>query len=660
MKTLPSVVSSVLSFSSGAFFLLLPSCGSEIDTAPKERPEEIPLHYAVEGEFSTIRDGIDVTFSVASQAGFPVAHAKVTLHSGVYQASAITDLTGFAAIPFDRASPRGYEYAVIEADGFAPSVVPIQREAGKDAFDAVVTLLPIPFTQTFAGSSGVTADYVDVRVVIPPNAVVDQDGNLIAGDVQIHIVPVDPSDPLDLAAAPPLLALPRNSRSLVDLESFFMADITLTVDGRPANLAAGKKATLTFVLPEAMQNRVTVGETIPAWYFDVEQGIWIEEGSGTVRQLNNAQQPSGNYPTRKGWVAEVPHFTFWNADKPIDEKQCVRVKVIDDTFREPVSGALITVSGVDYAARINSQLTGSSGESCVEVKRGGTINVQVTHPNFSSQAPAPFIVTVPDTAAECSENDDICIPLEIVMSGATCVGGVLAVQAGDDFSDLPEDERPVVTARFDANDGKRIIRAQHVDADGLFCFDIPESQEILLRANSVDQKRVSQRKTFVAPSGVGGSCNDISTCFALDEELFLSDLPTTGCMTGTALGLFFNNPDIGSVASVGTPIYVFEANSFRSINCGVPVEEWGTLLSQGNVLDQFGTFVVDNIPLGDDEIVTGGLDVVVIAGSCLNWGPSPLCAGVEFTTLRQRGNPADGTCEHPTDVAFFRCAGPEL
>jgi len=57
-----------------------------------------------------------------------------------------------------------------------------------------------------------------------------------------------------------------------------MASFSFEADGKPVQLAVGKIADIEIAVTE---NRgITQGELIPAWYYDIEQGLWIEEGVG--------------------------------------------------------------------------------------------------------------------------------------------------------------------------------------------------------------------------------------------------------------------------------------------------------------------------------------------------------------------------------------------
>ena len=86
----------------------------------------------------------------------------------------------------------------------------------------------------------------------------------------------------------------------------FSADFT-DAAGKPYNLASGSKATITLRADPA--NPFT--GTLPLWWYDQTKGVWIEEGSATVRDGVASGQ--------------VGHFSVWNFDISKTTPSCIRV-----------------------------------------------------------------------------------------------------------------------------------------------------------------------------------------------------------------------------------------------------------------------------------------------------------------------------------------------
>jgi hypothetical protein len=90
-------------------------------------------------------------------------------------------------------------------------------------------------------------------------------------------------------------------------------------------------------LPEILEGRYLVGDTVPLWHFDVELGLWVEEGSGSVRLGEDG----------KLWLeGAVRHFTWWNWDRLFD-RACVTI-----TINVPLGfSAEFGIEGVSYPGR---------------------------------------------------------------------------------------------------------------------------------------------------------------------------------------------------------------------------------------------------------------------------------------------------------------------
>ncbi|MEN9569179.1 MAG: hypothetical protein RL172_410 [Bacteroidota bacterium] len=123
------------------------------------------------------------------------------------------------------------------------------------------------------------------------------------------------------------------------LQTYGMAAVELTgAAGEKLQVANGKKATIHFPLPAALQ--ASAPASIPLWYFDEVSGLWKEEGSA-----------SKNGST---YVAEVSHFSYWNCDMPLQESVQFTATIVNSAG-QPVIGASV---GFKYA---NGMYTGAHG-----------------------------------------------------------------------------------------------------------------------------------------------------------------------------------------------------------------------------------------------------------------------------------------------------------
>ena len=346
--------------------------------------------------------GTSVLLQVVDGAGKPVPGAAVSSGNALFP----TD--GAGRLLLENLQP-GRFLARVDALGFTSASAVVELSEGEHAGQQVRLLAlgnPIPFQ---AGQGGVI-ETPGVRVTLPPNAVVDALGRPVMGTVEVTVAPLDPTT--QLAAMPGPLEGVREATAggRVPLESYFMAEVSLWSNGAPAQLAPGASATVEYLLPEALAAQLQPGATLPAWWFDLDAGLWRQEGTGTV-------QLSASQPGRKVWAVQVKHFTWWNADAPWTDKSCVDVLVVDSEGL-PVANAQVLAEGVTYAG-VSTAQTGSSGRACVEIKRGHTVKVfsgLATHPTS-----APVEVTGTAEASICGTGP--CTPITLVSKDILCAPG---------------------------------------------------------------------------------------------------------------------------------------------------------------------------------------------------------------------------------------------
>jgi len=186
-------------------------------------------------------------------------------------------------VHFDGLQP-GRAVAKVQAAGYAPATA-VGQVYQDVATSVTVRLMPLAWRYTFDVADGALLINQGVRVAIPPSAVVGAAGKAVTGEVQATIAPLDPSTQDVWAAPGPFQGQPAAGGDPVILESGFMADVTLWSGDQKLQLAPGMTATLTFALPDAIQNRTQPGDTIPLWTYDLDAGLWKEEGPGTVAAI---------------------------------------------------------------------------------------------------------------------------------------------------------------------------------------------------------------------------------------------------------------------------------------------------------------------------------------------------------------------------------------
>lgn len=259
------------------------------------------------------------------------------------------------------------------------------------------------------------------KLILPPGALVRRDdGKSVTGEVDVHITPLDVTDPEGLKAFPGEFRAIAAGKSddTVQLETFALADFTILQDGAELDLAdtKGEGATIELVLPET--TTLNAGEIVPLWYFDEDLGVWVEQGSGEV-MFNKA----GTLVYR----ATVNHLSWWNCDKPISETHCFSGIAVDEDDR-PIANARIVAVGLDYGGS-SYTTTAADGTFCIDVKRGAEVQIQLYLPGGSVVMDA-VEVTAPDTPAQCVSGGCTELSEALTPDLGACVSGVVKDESG--------------------------------------------------------------------------------------------------------------------------------------------------------------------------------------------------------------------------------------
>ncbi|GAB4093180.1 carboxypeptidase-like regulatory domain-containing protein [Flaviaesturariibacter terrae] len=142
------------------------------------------------------------------------------------------------------------------------------------------------------------------KVTLTASGVVDAaTGAAYTGAVSVYAAYIDPSA-TDIGQTIPgsLMANDKNGKRVI-LNSYGMLAVELEgASGQKLQVKSGSTAQLTTAIPTAAQ--ASAPATIPMWYVDEATGIWKEEGSAT--KVGNS------------YVGNVPHFSFWNCDQPME------------------------------------------------------------------------------------------------------------------------------------------------------------------------------------------------------------------------------------------------------------------------------------------------------------------------------------------------------
>lgn len=253
----------------------------------------------------------------------------------------------------------------VEKDSFFTGVKTIVINAGKEN-NVAVQLLKKKIAGTFNAASGgtVTIPSGGGKVAFPAAGVVNEATKAAyTGTVTTSAFFFDPTAAgFENIIPGALRGLTTNNRE-TGLQSFSMMAVELTgANGQKLQLAAGKTATITFVIPAGLRDQAPA--TIPLWYLDETTGLWKEEGSAT-KQGNN-------------YVGTVTHFSYWNCDAPfelVDFSAIIKTQAGDPLANAKV--VLRAAGNSDSVSIYGSGLTGIDGYTGGKIPAGRSLKMQV-------------------------------------------------------------------------------------------------------------------------------------------------------------------------------------------------------------------------------------------------------------------------------------------
>jgi hypothetical protein len=231
-------------------------------------------------------------------------------------------------------------------------------------------LLPQTVTQTVSSGAATTVSLSNGAAVDLSGAYSNVDGSDYTGDVQVTLHLLNPTDDNMQQQMPGMLLAENLQNEARMLETLGMVAVELRSDtGEKLNLSEGTTATITVPLdPEILAG---APNEIPLWYFDEENGYWIEEGSATLQGTN--------------YVGTVSHFSFWNCDIPAEYVNiCMN---ITDSNNTPLSNIKVRIESEFNGARYG--YTNNSGEVCGIIPANQTLDLQYFLHNICNNIEIP-------------------------------------------------------------------------------------------------------------------------------------------------------------------------------------------------------------------------------------------------------------------------------
>lgn len=241
-----------------------------------------------------------------------------------------------------------------------------------------------------------------VRLTLPPNALVNAQGQAVTGAIEVRMTPVN-TNSHEIAAFPGTMIGNSGSTS-GPLATYGPVEFELTQNGQPLQIASGRRATIEMPLyatrwPDG--RTIAVGERMPVWSLNETTGEWTQEGEGDI-----VASRSG---TGLALRAEVAHFSWWNPDA-FAERVTVTVNFTAPSGATPTTCCSLTaqtVSGPGPAGVASTTLPFSGGT--VILNAGSTYRFEGR--GFTASGVLVGVVTanIPSGAATAS----VTIPLEV-------------------------------------------------------------------------------------------------------------------------------------------------------------------------------------------------------------------------------------------------------
>lgn len=357
---------------------------------------------------------------------------------------------------------------------------------------------------------GVVETEGGAKVTFAPNTIMDSNGNLFNGNVQVAARWLNPAS-ADIFHIMPgnLIGEDSLGREFVMATAGMMAVELFSDNFEKLNILEGKTAELQFPIPSTLSN--VVPTDIPLWSFDETNGIWILEGEA---QLINNQ-----------YIASVSHFSFWNCDAlfPLINGQG---KIVD-TDGNAVANALVKITINGLNAR--SGWTNSEGVFSGKLPANATIEIAVCDACGDS---------IGNSTTVSTSDVDLTIP-DITVNQTSTMTNIFGSVV--DCEDLP------VTNGYVSVTSGTIGQHVFLDDNGAFnnTFLYCDDSELSIVAVDIDNEKASPAAIFtiepMIDAGVIEACDELEVfiAFNLDGEdyLYADPINLTGYLSADGLGL---------------------------------------------------------------------------------------------------------------------------
>lgn len=244
-----------------------------------------------------------------------------------------------------------------------------------------------------------------IIISLPENSFVNSNAEIVNSNIQTEVFIIDPRIDIDLM--PGEMVTETQEGELLSIESFGAISATFTDEnGEPLQLKEGKTAEIRIPV-----SGINPPQTIPLFYFDNTQGLWVEDGIATLSD------------DRQFYVGNVSHFTTWNADRIMDTVNIEGCVVSPDLV--PVANARIKTEGRDYNGT-SSAITTVDGEFTITARKNSSVLLSATnqylsrtHNLFTNTLGDDNTINITDVIASYDLSENGCLILDTATSTIT-------------------------------------------------------------------------------------------------------------------------------------------------------------------------------------------------------------------------------------------------
>jgi hypothetical protein len=168
--------------------------------------------------------------------------------------------------------------------------------------------------QDISVTSGTTNNGQSASIEVPSGTqLLDQNGNVLSGNVTTSVTYFDPTSESSLQSFPGGFQVNTNNEGNGNFVSAGFVAVNMNVNGTPVKNFQNGGANINISVPANLTNpntgqQVKPGDVIPLWSYNETTGQWTHEGDYTV-PLSKTNKGKYNISIRN-----IKHLSYWNLD----------------------------------------------------------------------------------------------------------------------------------------------------------------------------------------------------------------------------------------------------------------------------------------------------------------------------------------------------------